>query len=554
MTAIPQTQYAVQLVAGDELKFNDSKPVYKPKPNQILCKVNCVGLCFSDLKLLKHFTKHPRKTPVLSGIDEKVLNKLPSYVPNEKPAVPGHESVVTIVQVGEEVSDFYKVGEKYLVQADYRWLKTKDANGAFGYNFEGALQEYVLVDQRIITSPEGKSMLIPISKELSDSAVTLVEPWACVEDAYVSPERRCIDKTGKMLIITDAAPDKKNLEKLFKKYNSPAELVWLSDKPAPKPNCEIRKVSDVSQIAQETFNDILYFGNNPETIEKLFDLLGAKGIINIVQCGQKLGKTVKIPVGRTHYGGIRIIGTPTDDPCESFSYIPETGEIRAGDKINIIGAAGPMGVMHVVRNLCQGIEDISIYAGDMDDKRLKALSKVAEPAAQKNNVKYVSYNPKNDKIENDFDYIALMVPSAKIAASTVTTVNPNAVINIFAGISADIKEDIELDTYIKNKLYFIGTSGSTIDDMEIVLKKVESGTMDTNVSVAAVSDLESAVEGIRAVENRSVAGKIIVYPKCKGLGLLSLEQLSEKFPNVGDKIKNGVWTKQAETELLKNFK
>jgi hypothetical protein len=37
-----------------------------------------------------------------------------------------------------------KPGDRRLVQTDYRWLKTAHSNAAFGYNFEGALQEYVL--------------------------------------------------------------------------------------------------------------------------------------------------------------------------------------------------------------------------------------------------------------------------------------------------------------------------------------------------------------------------------------------------------------------------
>jgi D-arabinose 1-dehydrogenase-like Zn-dependent alcohol dehydrogenase len=454
---------------------------------------------------------------------------------------------------GKDVSDFYEVGKKYLVQADYRWLKTENSNGAFGYNFEGALQEYVLLDERVITSPDGESMLIPASDELSDSAVTLVEPWACVEDAYVSKERRTVKSGGKMLIATDTEIDTDTLKTFLDKSPNPSEVTFCGIKSVSVQGCDTKTVNDISSLAGTKFDDIIYFGTDINTVEKLFDLLDAKGVINFVQCGGEFGETVKVPVGRTHYGGIRIIGTPGGNPAEAYDYIPENGEIRKGDKINIVGAAGPMGLMHTVRNLCQGIEDVSIFASDIDDERLEALAKTAKPIADENGLEYVSRNPKRDKINEKFDYTALMVPSPQFVASAVGTSNPEAIINIFAGIPADVQADIDLDTYIKNRIYFIGTSGSTLEDMKIVLNKVESGRLDTSVSVAAVSDLKSAVEGIRAVENRSVAGKIIVFPKCKGMGMLSLEQLSEKFPEVGEKLNNGIWTKQAETELLKNY-
>ena len=78
-------------------------------------------------------------------------------------------------------------------------------------------------------------------------------------------------------------------------------------------------------------------------------------MLAIVQGGGKFGRPVDAQVGRVHYGGIRIIGTTGADPAEAYAAIPATAEIRAGDKINIIGAAGPMGTMHVIRDLCQGV-------------------------------------------------------------------------------------------------------------------------------------------------------------------------------------------------------
>ncbi|MHC4264496.1 MAG: alcohol dehydrogenase catalytic domain-containing protein, partial [Planctomycetota bacterium] len=189
MTNLSKTQYAVQLTGPDELVLNKSKEVHLPGPYQILCRVEACGLCFSDLKLLKQFSSHVRKGPVTSGIDPNILQEIPSYVPEGKPTVPGHETVVRIEKVGAEVERFTP-GERYLVQTNYLWLPTKGANGSFGYNFEGALQEYVLMDERIITSPKGESMLIPVSEEISASAAALIEPWACVENAYVSKERQ----------------------------------------------------------------------------------------------------------------------------------------------------------------------------------------------------------------------------------------------------------------------------------------------------------------------------------------------------------------------------
>ena len=138
------------------------------------------------------------------------------------------------------------------------------------------------------------------------------------------------------------------------------------------------------------------------------------------------------------------------------------------------------------------------------------------------------------------------------SAAAVRDSDELGLINIFAGIPATVTGEIDLDAYIEKQLYFIGTSGSTLDDMKLMLSKVESGRLDTNLSVAAISGLEGATAGIRAVENRSIAGKIIVYPACRDLGLVRLEELAEKMPDVAECLKHGLWTRLAGKKLLEN--
>ncbi|UCC21912.1 MAG: alcohol dehydrogenase catalytic domain-containing protein [Planctomycetota bacterium] len=550
---LPQTQHAVQLVGPDELVLNKSKEVFPPGPHQVLCKVEAVGLCFSDLKLLKQFSSHARKTEIVSGIDPGILKEIPSYAPADIPTVPGHEAVVRIAEVGPGVESF-KPGQRYLVETDYRWLPTTGSNASFGYNFEGALQQYVLMDERVITSPEGDSMLIPVSEGLSASAIALVEPWACVEDAYATKERRRLKQDGRMLVVaeTDVADDV--FAKLFNLYDRPGQITWVSKFAAPPlPDIAITTAADISKIAGAAYDDVIYFGSDANTAEALFEKVAPQGLVNIVLCGGEFASDVVTPIGRVHYGGVRIVGTTGPDPAESMACIPETGEVRAGDKINVVGAGGPMGTMHVIRNICQGVGGVSVFAADIDEDRLAVLSKLAEPLAKKNNISYEPYNPKTQKIEESFDYTVVMAPIPELVSTSVKTAEKGAVINIFAGIPADVTTKIDLDACIEKQLYFIGTSGSVLEDMKRVLAKVESGRLDTDVSVAAVCGLDGAGDGIRAVEKRQIAGKIMVYPACKGLGLTELSKLKEKIPEIAECLNEGMWNKKAEEVLLKAY-
>ena len=549
---LPVTQHAVQLVGPNKLVFNKHKEVFAPGEHQILCRVEAVGLCFSDLKLLKQFSSHVRKSEIVSGIDSDVLKEIPSYVPGEAATVPGHETVITVEAVGPGVEDF-KPGERFLVQTDYRWLRTASSNAAFGYDFEGALQEYVLMDERVITSPEGNSMLIPVSEELSASAVALVEPWACVEDAYSTGERRRLKPDGRMLVVADIKVTEDIFANLFNRYTSPAQITWVSKFPAPV-GLDVTETgaTNISELAEAGYDDVIYLGFEAGVVEALFAKVAPHGLLNIVLCGGRFGRDVVTMVGRVHYGGIRMVGTIGSDPAESMEYIPQTGEVRPGDKINIIGAAGPMGTMHVIRNICQAVKGVSVFAGDLDENRLAALSETVEPLAKKNNVRYKPYNPTKAKIADAFDYVVLMVPIPELVAASVKNAARDGIINIFAGLPATVTAQLNLDTYIEKRLYFIGTSGSVLEDMKRVLAKAESGRLDTNISVAAVCGLDGAIEGIRALENRLIAGKIIVYPACKGLELTELAKLKEKMPEVAECLNNGLWTSEAEQKLLES--
>lgn len=536
---IPAKQKAVQLTGPSELKFNTDKDVFTPNDYQILGKVEAAGLCFSDLKLLKQFSTHPRKTSILSGISQRVLKEIPSYVPDEKPTVPGHETVVKIAAVGSKVKDV-KVGDRFLVQTDYRWLPTKNSNGSFGYSFEGALQEYVLMDQRVITAPDGSSMLLPATDNLSASAIALVEPWACVEDAYSIKERKNLKSSGETLVLSDVEYSANVLNDFLSKFGNPASITYATK-------------NEIAKFADASFDDIIYFGSDAETIELVFPKLAAGSLLNVVLCGGKLERKIKCKIGRVHYGNIRIIGTNTNNPADSMAYIPDGGEIQKGDRINVVGAGGPMGVMHVVRNLCQGIKDVSVYGADLDDNRLRILSSIAEPLAKKNKLKFTAYNSVKDKISEKFNYIIIMAPVTKLVEMAVESADVNAKINIFAGIPATVDGEIDLNTYIEKKAYFIGTSGSTLEDMKIVLAKVENASLDTNISVGAVSGLDGAIDGINAVEKQLIPGKIVVYPQCEKLPLTTLEQIKTQMPDVAGKLNNGLWSKEAEEALIKKF-
>jgi threonine dehydrogenase-like Zn-dependent dehydrogenase len=359
-----------------------------------------------------------------------------------------------------------------------------------------------------------------------------------VEDSYVTDERVAIKAGGKMLVVSDApvTPEKLNLP--WSKKGKPASIL-------------VKKLSELSDLPDNGFDDIIAFAPTKAAVETLNDKLAPGGTINLVMQGKKFGAPVNIGIGRLHYTGNRWVGSVGNDESEGYKWIPASGELRDEDKVLVIGAGGPMGQMHVIRAVASGKKNITVVATDMDDTRLESLRGKAEPLAKAAKAGLRMVNTQKNPLSESFSYIALMAPIPALVAQAVKDATPGGIVNIFAGIAATVKHEIDLDLVIGKKIFLFGTSGSNIRDMKIVLEKVQSGMFDTNCSLDAVSGMAGAKDGLDAVENRTLAGKIVVYPSLHELPLTPIADLHKKFPTVAAKLKNGQWTKAAEEELLK---
>lgn len=537
---IPSTQSAVQLVGADQLTLTPNKAVPTPGATQFLAKVECVGLCQSDMKLLHQFNGHVRKSPVLAHLGEEILKDIPSYVPGDQATVPGHEVVVTIVSKGAKVSSVEQ-GKRYLVQADFRDLKTASSNGAFGYNFEGGLQQYVLLDERVTIAKDGTSYLIPVPDERGASQIALVEPWACVEDSFIVRERRTLKAGGTCLLALapGATPDMTGLDWTIcgKRLVVGGDILGFER-------------VEIDSLATKSIDDLVVIGGDADLLDRLLPLLANHGVAALAIAGKRYRRLVKLPVGRVHYGNVRVVGTNNARPADAYARIPQSGEVRIGDHVQIVGAAGPMGQMATIRLASLG-RGLSIEAFDRNGARVETLRQKAEPVALARGVQLRCFDATIDSPAAYPDYTMIMVPVPALVSTAVNSSRPKGIINIFAGIPADVWEPIDLDLYIGRGLYMIGTSGSTMEDMNAVLDKVLANTLDTNLSVGAVSGMAGAIQGLQAVKAGTMNGKILVYPELADLPLLELDELAERFPTVGAKLVGGGWTRDAEVELLK---
>jgi threonine dehydrogenase-like Zn-dependent dehydrogenase len=137
-------------------------------PRQIRFRCDSNGICFSDVKIVHTGPDHPR----LKGYD-MVRDKV----------VPGHEISITVVEVGDEVKDRFRAGERYIVQADMI-----EHNTAVGYAIWGGMIQYGVFDERV------QQYLIKVEEDIGYSQASLVEPWACIEASYERADLKPSDR------------------------------------------------------------------------------------------------------------------------------------------------------------------------------------------------------------------------------------------------------------------------------------------------------------------------------------------------------------------------
>ena len=88
--------------------------------------------------------------------------------------------------------------------------------------------------------------------------------------------------------------------------------------------------------------------------------------------------------------------------------------------------------------------------------------------------------------------------------------------------------------------------------MLLVLDKTYSGELSPARSVAAIGSLSAARDGLLAVKNATLAGKVVIYPNIKELPLTTLPELKDKLPSVYAKLnERKEWTNEAEEEFLR---
>jgi len=541
--------------AGFENLGRDGRPIDVPTPqygpDELLVRHDACGLCFSDVKVIRAGEEHPRIYRDMQA----------------NPVVLGHEVTLTVVGVGDNLRDQYRVGDRFIVQAD---IYAGGLNLAYGYEIQGGLSQYNVIDQRILNGDDG-NYLIPVQPGTGYAESALTEPWACVIAAYQLKYRTGLKPGGTTWIIgalTDDAP-LYTISAGFEESSHPNRLL-LMDVPADFANwlrtratalgVEVIVVDDVTAPPMEQVDDIVLLGADADLIETVSPRLANFGIVAIVT-DAPLPHKVEVDVGRVHYNRWLYVGGPGPDIARAYSDVPVRSTLKPGGRAWFVGAGGPMGRMHVQRAIQIADGPSTIVCTDISAPRLDDLCVTFAAGAEAKGIEFICLNPMNKEEyaagmapfeERGFEDIVVLAPVPAVISDAATYLAPKGVMNVFAGVARGTMVSLDLsDVYLRD-VRVIGHSASTIDDLRLMLNQAESGTLSPNRSVAAVGSLNAAGDGLQAVKDIIFPGKIVIYPHIKDFPLTALPDLKDKMPSVYAKLKDGrEWTTEAEEEFLR---
>jgi D-arabinose 1-dehydrogenase-like Zn-dependent alcohol dehydrogenase len=540
--------------AGIENLGRDGKPVESPipqyGPDELLVRHDACGLCFSDIKVISLGQEHPR---IFRDI-------------RQDPVVLGHEVSMTVVGVGENLRSQYKVGDRFIIQAD---IFVGGVGYAYGYMIQGGLSKYAVIDQRILNGDDG-NYLIPVQPETGYAESALTEPWACVIAAYQLAYRTALKKGGTTWIIGAAGSGGRayTISQGFDEHSAPGRLLltnvpadfaqWLEER-AHRLGVEVTTVSDIANPPIEKVDDIVLLGADSDLVEAVSPRLDHFGILAIL-ADVPLTRPVNVDVGRVHYDRWLYVGSTSADIAAAYSDVPARSRLKPGGRAWFLGAGGPMGRMHVQRAIQLADSPAIIVCTDVSELRLNDLVvSFADEAAAKG-IEFICLNPTCQDGQagmsrfkaQGFDDIIVLAPIPAVISDAATYLAPRGVMNIFAGVGRGTMAKLDLSAVYLQSIRFFGHSASTIADLRLMLHQAEAGALSPNRSVAAIGSLGTARDGLQAVRDATFPGKIVIFPHIKEMPLTALPDLKDKLSSVYANLKDGrEWTTEAEREFLR---
>jgi threonine dehydrogenase-like Zn-dependent dehydrogenase len=475
----------------------------------------------------------------------------------------GHETAVTVVSVGRDLAGKFHPGQRLAIQPD---IYSAGRSTAYGYTIPGGLIGYHVIGPEVLAADDG-AYVIEIRDGLGYAETALTEPWACVEAAYTQRRRLAPLAAGRVWVL--GRPDDHRAYRFGDALAASGEVVasGLRDdlvaalkSSAPKATIS---VVDEAQV-RGPFDDIIVLGaRSASVVSRASDALAFRGVLNLIG-DEQLDGPVDIDIGRIHYHYTAYVGSRGPDVSASYGETRNRAELRSGGVALFVGAAGPMGQMHLERALKMPNGPSTLIGVDLDRERLATAKNHLAPVAAALGRRLVMTTVASEEElatlvaaetkGRGADDVIVTAPTPTAVAQAARVMAGDAMLVLFAGLPVGTRAALDLSRVFLHGAQYTGTSGSRIADQDLVVRKTLAGELSPAHAVAAVGGIEAAADGLRALVEGRFAGKIVIFPQLRGLPLTATVDLAASDPELGAALgPGGTWTKEAEAVLFARY-
>ena len=538
--------------APDEIPFPDYGE------DDVVARVDAVGICFSDAKLVRAGAAHAR----LRGRDLAAA-----------PVTPGHEAALTVVGVGERRRGMIRLGGRYILQPDAYY---RGRSLTVGYQLAGALAEYVVLGREVLDGDEG-CYLVPLPDAVGAVEGALIEPWTCVVAAYQVGARTHL-RSGGTLRFSGFA-DQPLLDLAGVRFGGVPERLGVplppSEPSAPPPRqVTAGGLSRANRAAVEEWcaglgipllwqdaalpcgaDDVVIAGTPPgdEWMAQMFADLPRHAVVSVHAAAGSEGRRLACDIGRIHYQGIRVVGRGAGSVAQAYAGATREG-LAPGGRAWFVGGGGPMGQMHVLLALSQPHPPATVVVTDLSEPRLAALGeRIAALGLPAPHLLHVgaaagaAHGELRRLARDGFDDIVLLAPSVAAAEQAAPFLRAGGYLNVFAGVAEGSMARLPLRLIAGGGVRVAGITGSPLAVTEQTLARVVDGTLRPATVLGALADLRHGGAALQAVAAGRIAGKVVVLPAARDLGLKTLKELAAEQPDWRRALDQGrQWSPAAE--------
>lgn len=563
---IPKKIISWQL-KGDGLKEfgNNSNPDELPFPkyteDDVVARVDVVGICFSDVKLVRAGSAHPR----LKGRDL-----------SSAPVTPGHEVALTIVGVGDRWKHTIRLGARYIVQPDVYYNQT---SLGIGYQLAGGFSQFIILGPEVIAGDEG-CYLVEIPDNIGSVEAALIEPWTCVMASYQIEPRTHILSDGVLCFYGFPGQPQLDLRGIEfggnpdrlgstvpRSCSNPSKHKEIAYSGLTKKNSDLVErwakeigVSLVSELSEDTLveaDDIVVLGvpSNKDWLSQVFENCRRYGAIAVLT---KKYKKVSIPVdiGRIHYQGIRLVSIVGGYLSQAYHSATRCDLLQNGNTW-FVGGGGPMGQMHVLRALSKSKPPAKVVVTDLDKERLTSLSARVRalglplPILLSANLDYKTLEKELKRnAPLGFSDIVVMAPSGEAVEHSANFLAQEGYLNVFAGVPEGTIIKMPLEKIIMGAR-IAGSSGSPLSIMKKTVQMVADKKISPAIMLGALADMKNGKKALKAVWQNTITGKVVILPFAQDIGFEKIAEIKGKYSQLAALLSEGsYWSNEAEELLI----